>query len=111
MVDRYTAVSVMGNMGLVYAFARNISFLSGQAFNPIRDAQWFLFGMAAFSIYNTVTLFAYWPLVQNSFRSIRPTYETQDLYADNELSTLRICLLYTSPSPRDRQKSRMPSSA
>ena len=27
---------------------------------------------------------------------------------DNES---RICLLYTSPSPRDRQKSRMPSSA
>ena len=25
--------------------------------------------------------------------------------------TLAICLLYTSPSPRDRQKSRMPSSA
>ena len=24
---------------------------------------------------------------------------------------LRLCLLYTSPSPRDRQKSRMPSSA
>ena len=24
---------------------------------------------------------------------------------------LRACLLYTSPSPRDRQKSRMPSSA
>ena len=29
-----------------------------------------------------------------------------------EIDTLRkICLLYTSPSPRDRQKSRMPSSA
>ena len=28
---------------------------------------------------------------------------------DDELS--RACLLYTSPSPRDRQKSRMPSSA
>ena len=25
--------------------------------------------------------------------------------------TFGICLLYTSPSPRDRQKSRMPSSA
>ena len=25
--------------------------------------------------------------------------------------TIEICLLYTSPSPRDRQKSRMPSSA
>ena len=24
---------------------------------------------------------------------------------------MEICLLYTSPSPRDRQKSRMPSSA
>ena len=29
--------------------------------------------------------------------------------ADGRL--IRICLLYTSPSPRDRQKSRMPSSA
>ena len=27
------------------------------------------------------------------------------------LGELSICLLYTSPSPRDRQKSRMPSSA
>ena len=30
-------------------------------------------------------------------------------YISNGLSTA--CLLYTSPSPRDRQKSRMPSSA
>ena len=29
----------------------------------------------------------------------------------NELIKLGACLLYTSPSPRDRQKSRMPSSA
>ena len=28
-----------------------------------------------------------------------------------ETVSLKICLLYTSPSPRDRQKSRMPSSA
>ena len=28
-----------------------------------------------------------------------------------ELTQIIICLLYTSPSPRDRQKSRMPSSA
>ena len=27
------------------------------------------------------------------------------------LDQIRTCLLYTSPSPRDRQKSRMPSSA
>ena len=29
----------------------------------------------------------------------------------NERRLLMACLLYTSPSPRDRQKSRMPSSA
>ena len=32
-------------------------------------------------------------------------------FNDQEFSELKICLLYTSPSPRDRQKSRMPSSA
>ena len=35
-------------------------------------------------------------------KGIKPRF-TRDYY--------RICLLYTSPSPRDRQKSRMPSSA
>ena len=30
---------------------------------------------------------------------------------DGGLASRSICLLYTSPSPRDRQKSRMPSSA
>ena len=35
------------------------------------------------------------------------------LVAPSDLSQVRVktCLLYTSPSPRDRQKSRMPSSA
>ena len=28
-----------------------------------------------------------------------------------EVTQVKTCLLYTSPSPRDRQKSRMPSSA
>ena len=30
---------------------------------------------------------------------------------DNATAKTKNCLLYTSPSPRDRQKSRMPSSA
>ena len=33
------------------------------------------------------------------------------LLIDNDISSSINCLLYTSPSPRDRQKSRMPSSA
>ena len=32
-------------------------------------------------------------------------------FCSNRLLGIRGCLLYTSPSPRDRQKSRMPSSA
>ena len=32
-------------------------------------------------------------------------------HSDFEINALEVCLLYTSPSPRDRQKSRMPSSA
>ena len=31
--------------------------------------------------------------------------------AHAQINQIDICLLYTSPSPRDRQKSRMPSSA
>ena len=34
-----------------------------------------------------------------------------ELWCTNKLQLLFTCLLYTSPSPRDRQKSRMPSSA
>ena len=42
---------------------------------------------------------------------------TPDMIPDDEVEVpdydeeVDICLLYTSPSPRDRQKSRMPSSA
>ena len=36
---------------------------------------------------------------------------TKDEVPGTPLPTTITCLLYTSPSPRDRQKSRMPSSA
>ena len=38
--------------------------------------------------------------------------EIRELIKGKEIDPQKlICLLYTSPSPRDRQKSRMPSSA
>ena len=37
--------------------------------------------------------------------------ETKSVTLDAKDAYGEICLLYTSPSPRDRQKSRMPSSA
>ena len=39
--------------------------------------------------------------------------EEGELYigASDDMVQFLVCLLYTSPSPRDRQRSRMPSSA
>ena len=34
-----------------------------------------------------------------------------DLFNKHDMETFFNCLLYTSPSPRDRTRSRMPSSA
>ena len=34
-----------------------------------------------------------------------------EIYYNTSAGQFKACLLYTSPSPRDRQKSRMPSSA
>ena len=35
----------------------------------------------------------------------------EQVLAPNGINTAQVCLLYTSPSPRDRTRSRMPSSA
>ena len=56
-------------------------------------------------------------LVQNIFSkgssAFKKTVITTEIFFDQELLEIQngACLLYTSPSPRDRQKSRMPSSA
>ena len=46
---------------------------------------------------------------------LRSYYDNLGTYTSDKgkvgVRTHKICLLYTSPSPRDRQKSRMPSSA
>ena len=44
---------------------------------------------------------------------LKPPVGNKNLYVESEDYIVMIvaCLLYTSPSPRDRQKSRMPSSA
>ena len=39
------------------------------------------------------------------------TYISKNLVKDNQYERVRVCLLYTSPSPRDLSTSRMPSSA
>ena len=44
-------------------------------------------------------------------QAIEKVQELEKTDSDTDQSLSDTCLLYTSPSPRDRQKSRMPSSA
>ena len=51
-------------------------------------------------------------LVRNEFERLDPHRQYRNAFARLlKPDPLGRCLLYTSPSPRDRQKSRMPSSA
>ena len=52
---------------------------------------------------------AYYCEEKGSHASLGYTEKRKALFLDG--GHIYICLLYTSPSPRDRQKSRMPSSA
>ena len=47
----------------------------------------------------------------NNNLGFSPEDRKENIRRIGEVSKLLACLLYTSPSPRDRQKSRMPSSA
>ena len=51
------------------------------------------------------------PFGKLQFRSKRPKWNYDNAKLLDFITSNYSCLLYTSPSPRDRQKSRMPSSA
>ena len=50
-------------------------------------------------------------VMNGKFRFELPKASEEDFLPKKIVTALGNCLLYTSPSPRDRQKSRMPSSA
>ena len=71
-----------------------------------------LVGLAFFSIcafwqmYNSVI-----PKILTYTFHLDETFSGVIMAADNVLALFLLCLLYTSPSPRDQRPSRMPSSA
>ena len=66
----------------------------------------------AFVVHETETeVRAYEGEVESARRRKFATQIKELVYADKEIGADSICLLYTSPSPRDRTRSRMPSSA
>ena len=50
-------------------------------------------------------------VISETFEGVRPLQRQKQVLAVMGQHIPHPCLLYTSPSPRDRQKSRMPSSA
>ena len=52
------------------------------------------------------------PKIEGSAMYIRPLmFATDEMVGVKASDTYKFCLLYTSPSPRDRTRYRMPSSA
>ena len=52
-----------------------------------------------------------WPLLREAFGDSRPAATMHECGLSDPRMRIEICLLYTSPSPRDGLLSRMPSSA
>ena len=73
--------------------------VSASQADEVDSKNWYLVGESAIAI-NTNTL-------ESELERFLETQPKDLLLPLNEYT----CLLYTSPSPRDRQKSRMPSSA
>ena len=49
--------------------------------------------------------------IEQAFSILNHQNTSEDLTTLSDITDLSPCLLYTSPSPRDRTRSRMPSSA
>ena len=67
---------------------------------------------------NITELREYYHTIENDYPNLKWSWDQRDTIvkqwvdaAMQDPANLLTCLLYTSPSPRDRQKSRMPSSA
>ena len=72
------------------------------------------FVLSVLVLVGTATAQTTFEVVQNRIFKITESQDWTDQgWTDSALegAVSKICLLYTSPSPRDRQKSRMPSSA
>ena len=78
-------------------------------------------GVTAYTVYNHMLLPAACGSIEDSCNHLKKEVQVWDVAAERQveisgedaakLVQLMTCLLYTSPSPRDMRRSRMPSSA
>ena len=94
--------------GRIRKFRKPCSMVRGDVFPELVTRFADFFAVPLCSIYNKITTSKVWPTAWK-MEHVTVIPKTS---CPADFSGLRnICLLYTSPSPRDRQKSRMPSSA
>ena len=67
--------------------------------------------VSAALIENYPEIYQYYKEKFFSYNDIRQKNRNSLLWKDDSADGIKTCLLYTSPSPRDRTRSRMPSSA
>ena len=112
---------VYSQRGVIDLIKRDLSVTTKALTREVRGYHWFgsNFGDkkmdlddSIFKEYFLDTAQLFWTYKQQQDHNIGPGfYAAPDPSISERYGNTMICLLYTSPSPRDRQKSRMPSSA
>ena len=113
VTDGQHVVSFFGSRGLfVYDMEGNLAWKKDLGDMSTRNG----FGEGASPVLHGQTLVVPWDTEQESYLVAFDKRDGSELWRQNRdertgWSTPYICLLYTSPSPRDQRGSRMPSSA
>ena len=87
----------------IYVFSPSVEIDS--AWDPVKEHAKHLKGHGFFSEWDERAMWAILDAQRDKIKELKRQKTTKPL------PQVLVCLLYTSPSPRDRQKSRMPSSA
>ena len=97
---------VQANLRLVVSIAKRHVSATEEFFGLVSDGNMSLIRAVEKFDYargNKFSTYASWAIMKNFARTIPTEFKIRDRF--------RTCLLYTSPSPRDKRQSRMPSSA
>ena len=85
--------------------------LDVQIFDKLRKKEWFVAPLTSSLIGSTIDTFIFFSISFYGTGIPWITLSLGDLSVKIFVALMMFCLLYTSPSPRDRTRSRMPSSA
>ena len=110
IVHPFITVTVILLTSVVFSLAGFINAVYANSFDDISIVPTFVLTPLIYLggvFYSTQMLPPFWQVVS----ALNPIFYMVNTFRYGFLGSSDVCLLYTSPSPRDRQKSRMPCSA